>query len=200
MCLTAVMRVGRIVARYSVLYRWKRTLQLIFGKQWNPQKSYYYRKKLKKKIHSNSWGGCRNRKFSAVQMEKIKELLWAYCKKNPTLQILEYQQEILKKLHLSISASTIRRIFKQWKWTWKNVEYKQINKYNHENIVYYGKYLLWLSEQINWKHIKFLDEAHFVNRGNNGHLLIISNFLRSLPKTGSLSCWASSDFIPNTTI
>ncbi len=142
----------------------------------------------------NGWGGARNRKFSEEQLEEIKVVLWELCKANPTIHIQEYQKEIGRKLDIAISATSIRRIFKKWRWSWKNVEYKQINKYTHENIINYGNYLLWLNSQ-HWKHLKYLDEAHFVNRGMIAPFLI-SHTCRFMPETGIVPSWSPYPFDP----
>jgi hypothetical protein len=165
-----VKHLGPFVGRYSIQNRWKRQLPSIFGKTWKPQNVYYWRRKIiSKKFHQSTWGGTRTRKFSESELLDIKSKLWLICKSNPTTHIHEYQRKIRTSLQLNISETYIRNIFKSWRWSWKNVEYKQTHKYKPENIARYGKYLLWVAEQ-DWKKLKFLDEAHFVNRSKKIYL------------------------------
>lgn len=93
----------------------------------------------------------------------ISALLWWKCKKNPTTRLSEYKRLVEKKLNLSISMTTIGRIFAGWKWSFKKPAYVQLLKFAPLNIEYYGDYLVWLSSASPSK-CKFVDESHFVSK------------------------------------
>ena len=63
----------------------------------------------------------------------------------------------------SVSKSTIQRIFRSWRWSWKVPLYHQLHKYTPENINRYCQYMIWI-KQCDLSTIKFIDESHFVPR------------------------------------
>ena len=116
----------------------------------------------------------RYQKFTDEEVRFIKGFLKATIKWNPTQHIQEMVSD-LGKLGYKVSASYVARIFQKWRWSWKKPEYKQLNKCTHKNIQYYISYLRWLHSKSTWDNIKFLDEVHFVPKGNS--LLLNSNQL-----------------------
>ncbi len=69
-------------------------------------------------------------------------------------------QEFLTWYHFYLSTTFIKKIFKQWKWSFKKASKKQVNKYTQANIITYFRFGLFLDGVENWK-LKYLDESHF---------------------------------------
>jgi len=61
------------------------------------------------------------------------------------------------------SKSTTSRVLKKIGWTWRVPTRFQIHKYTLNNIVRYTHYLT-VVQGIQWKHLKFIDEAHVVSK------------------------------------
>jgi transposase len=92
----------------------------------------------------------------------IDAYLWAACQISPDFTLDEYRKMLLE-FRFDVSITTISKTFKKWRWNLKVPSRFQIQKYASENIIYYGIYLLQISE-IPWGRLKFLDEGHFVSR------------------------------------
>lgn len=105
----------------------------------------------------------RNYKFSEVDHQCIRALLWLAVNEDPTRKLNEFVRE-LHEAGYNCSRETVRCIFHEWRWSWKRPSFKQLNKYTEANIERYQNYIDWILEQ-NLLHVKFVDEVHFVNKG-----------------------------------
>lgn len=77
-------------------------------------------------------------RFSDPQTKlRLSAFLWWQCQRKPTTKLKEYCRKVQQFLNLKVSVTTIRRIFRSWRWTFKKPDYKQIQKYSNENISYY---------------------------------------------------------------
>lgn len=136
---------------------------------YSRQRMQYWKKKLYQPttFHPLPHGGPREEcfKFSIEEKQRLEHLLLLLAKENPTWKLREYKER-LETLDVSVSKEYIRRIFKSWGLSWKKAQYKHPNRYTSRNLQYYKKYLRWTSLLSSWKHVKFLDESHFVNKGN----------------------------------
>jgi len=125
----------------------------------SPDKVVYWRRKLSDPtFHPEKRGGARNRKFQGRRENKLHLLIWSYCKQNPCAQLKDYV--LFAKCHgYKINRMYLSRLFRQWHWSFKCPEFKQINKFSASNIRCYVNFLLEI-RQIPWSKLKFLDEAH----------------------------------------
>lgn len=73
---------------------------------------------------------------------------------------------MLKNVGYDLEESYIRRIFKSWRWSWKKPIRKQFHKYSSSNLRYYGDFLSFILGFPDWTKLKFIDEVHFVGKGN----------------------------------
>lgn len=138
-------------------------------------------------------GGAREScfKFSHEEKKKIELVLFQAVQKNPITSIPELLELIRNETSLNPSNIYIRRIFSQWRWTWKKPESRNINKYTPENMTYYGEFLLWIRHIPIFK-LKYMDEAHFdVKR-----MFVFFNLhlFRMSKKTGNWSIFFQSCF------
>ena len=65
-----------------------------------------------------------------------------------------------------ISRSWVSRMYKRWRWSFKNVSHKHLRKYLWPNLLRYSRYLVQI-RGIQQARIKFMDEASFSSRGNS---------------------------------
>lgn len=94
---------------------------------------------------------------------KICAALWWKCRSQPTTKVREYKYFIAQKLGISISETSIRRIFTSWGWSWKKPVYIQYAKFSAQNIEYYFNFVIWVLQQDPMK-CKYLDECHFSSK------------------------------------
>lgn len=119
----------------------------------SPNLLYYKRKKFSNpQFHPNKHGGFRCVffivvynlfwwcKFSQTDQLAIRLYLWECVKENPTLHIPDFTRSIqnagnsiikmvyYKILGWDVSKSYVKRIFYEWKWTWKKPIYKVSDK------------------------------------------------------------------------
>jgi hypothetical protein len=104
-------------------------------------------------------------KFAAIDILRMKALLWISVKQNPTQKLADYVKE-LSKQGFNVSREFVRRIFVSWRWSWKKPSFKQLAKYSRKNVEYYHSFLSWIVLQDLHK-IKFMDEVHFVAKGTS---------------------------------
>jgi len=156
------------------------------------------KKSLDSSFHPNSHGGNRNPKLTEFEHQKIRGLLWLLAKEDPTRKLRSYVEEVNKN-GFSIGREFVRKIFKEWQWSWKKPSYKQLHKYLPSNLRRYKEYVEWIGNQ-DLKKIKFMDEVHYVSKqvshtralgeiGENVILLRTEHFA----ETYSFTCLCSLD-------
>ena len=117
----------------------------------------------------------RNFKFTLIQQKRIRALIWLFVKglfeKNCLTLPIEKPVVTFSRivLHLFdfgflVSKEFVRKIFKEWKWSWKIPTYKQIAKFSKKNLETYRLFIDWINLQ-DLSRVKFLDECHFVSKG-----------------------------------
>ena len=106
----------------------------------------------------------RNCKFLELDQLKIRYILWLSVLCDPTQHISDYLI-ILKNQGIECSSWVVRKVFQEWRWSWKKPCYKQLNKFTSSNIEYYRTFQLWISFQDKRK-LKFMDEVHFMSASN----------------------------------
>jgi len=121
-------------------------------------------------FRSGSAGGRRHCKFTIFQEKLIQFALWKLCKQNPSYTSIQYQKA-LEKEGWVVSNNYVLRIFKQWRWSWKIPDRKNINKYTIENICYYAEYLFCIYN-IPWEKLHFIDESHVFPKKLNNNLVV----------------------------
>lgn len=121
---------------------------------------YWKKKVLQPSFHSQQLGGCRHFKFTEEEHQNFRVLLWIHAKEDPTKKLRDYQNS-LEVYGYFVSKEFIRKIFVEWKWSWRVPSYKQIQKYTEKNLKRYSDYITWISSR-NLLNLKFLDEVHFV--------------------------------------
>jgi len=108
-------------------------------------------------------GGVRRRRFEDPSTHRLVcKILWTSAKLYPLSRIWEYRT-FIKVNGFKVSASWISRQFTKWRWSFQKPDVKQIYKYTPRNLNHYFDYIIWQSK-IPWKHLKFIDEAHFSSR------------------------------------
>jgi hypothetical protein len=74
--------------------------------------------------------------------------------------------KVLEDFGFCVSRAYVNRLFRSWGLRWKKVQKKHPNKFTAENQLHYQQYLHFIASHTSWEHLKFLDESHFVNKGN----------------------------------
>ncbi|KAM9980148.1 hypothetical protein ACTFIZ_006396 [Dictyostelium cf. discoideum] len=134
--------------------------QVIREYKFNP---LYWRKKLQNpNYRSGGHGGKRYSKYSEEVYNNIEDLLFEIIIDDPILRVGEIKQK-LKNHNVHLSNTSIKRIFKKWKWSFKKPDMKQINKYTQANIDYY-KFFLEFINRVDWKDVIFCDEVSYQSR------------------------------------
>jgi len=96
----------------------------------------YWKKKIKTpSFHSGELGGARNYKFSADLRIAIENLIWSEVSNDPTNTILFYVFRIKHLLRVTVSRNYVERIFRKWRWSWKILDVRKMEKYSQ---VYYS--------------------------------------------------------------
>jgi len=112
--------------------------------------------------HPLKHGGLRNFKFSSLEHQKIRSIIWLLCNIDPTQKIQNYVTK-LQELGYDCGREFVRKIFCEWKWSWKKPEYIQLQKYTEENVKRYKDYAEWIVNQ-DLSKVKYMDEVHFVSK------------------------------------
>lgn len=107
----------------------------------------------------------RYKKFAPEVELQVHKLIWDKCKDEPFTTLGEYKCFLHSKGY-SVSKSYLQQLFKKWRWSWKKPGKVQIQKYTHENMTYYIRWIVGIGD-IPWKKLKFLDEAHCVSKGKS---------------------------------
>ncbi len=77
--------------------------------------------------------------------------------------LYELASQLSSRFGVSISRSWVCRMFKRWRWTFKNVSQKHTNKFHWNNIRTYGHFLVHV-RNVPMVRIKYCDEASFASR------------------------------------
>jgi hypothetical protein len=72
--------------------------------------------------------------------------------------------KILRDAGHNVSAGWLSGLIKSWGYSFKKVEYRQMNKFTDENMRYYATFIESM-QHIPYKRLKFLDESHFKSKG-----------------------------------
>jgi hypothetical protein len=121
-------------------------------------------------------------KFTEQQHQQIKTILWLEVRIDPTQSISSYVRGLHRRGFLC-SREYVRRIFHQWRWSFKKPTYRQLQKYTVRNQEYYFGFLIWLaSKRAEWQHFKFMDEVHFVSSGTSILFLLLYSIFVFLPQ------------------
>ncbi len=73
---------------------------------------------------------------------------------------------LLDRLGVRVSRAWLSRMFRRWRWSFKKLNHKHVDKYTPRNIAYYGQYLAYI-RTVPMNRIKYMDEASFSSRGMN---------------------------------
>lgn len=71
-----------------------------------------------------------------------------------------------------ITRTWVCRMYKRWRWTFKNTSQKHIHKFMWANLVLYGRYLVYI-RNIQQGRIKFMDEASFSSRSKSCIMMLM---------------------------
>jgi hypothetical protein len=115
-------------------------------------------------FHPMPHGGIRKVKFSTQQLTNITSVIWQFVHDHPRTTRSSIVRQVGQTLNVSISPTTISRLFRAWGWSWKIPSHVQLQKFTAKNIRRYVNFIVWVLS-VPWTHLKFLDEAHFVSRG-----------------------------------
>ena len=125
--------------------------------------AYYWRKKfLNPHFRESSWCGDRTSKYPLLK-NHLRSWIWNFLKKNPASSLNEIKN-FLNELGVQYSRSTISRLLKMWRWSFKVPSSVQKEKFTIRNMTYYIKFCRWL-KLADLTNVKFIDEVHFDPRG-----------------------------------
>jgi hypothetical protein len=74
-----------------------------------------------------------------------------------------------------VSTGWLSNLIKLWGYSFKKVEYRQLNKFTPENMAYYTSFIA-LMQQIPFSRLKFLDESHFKSKGSEKKFTTLIRF------------------------
>jgi hypothetical protein len=77
--------------------------------------------------------------------------------------LYELASQLSSRFGVSISRSWVCRMFRRWRWTFKDVSQKHTNKFHWNNIRAYGHFLVHV-RNVPMVRIKYCDEASFASR------------------------------------
>jgi hypothetical protein len=77
--------------------------------------------------------------------------------------LYDISSQLSSRFGCAINRSWVCRMYKRWRWSFKNTNYKHIHKYQWANIHLYGHYLVY-TRSLQMMRIKFMDEASFSSR------------------------------------
>jgi transposase len=161
------------------------------------QQVFYYRHEAH--FHLQPYGGARNQKWDEEEKQEIEEKLLCWISNQPDMTMHEIVANFLA-VGITISARSISRIFKRWKWSSKVPIYKQLAKYKPENLEQYLQYLDWIVSipVPDWSKLKYLDESSFAPRGKFIHFNQLNIFLAALRRRKAMSPIGTPVFIAHT--
>ena len=115
-------------------------------------------------------GSQRNVKFSEAELSEVELALWNLAKEHPcwslddTTMNQNNNRNINNSSPHSLLIFLIRKIFQNWRWSWKKTDPKQPQKYTLRNLTYTIEFALWV-RTVPLTKLKFLDESHFNSSG-----------------------------------
>jgi len=121
---------------------------------------YWRRKYTDAAFHSNRHGGARSFKFDYMTRNLIEHLIWFEVNKDPTNVLQYYVYKVRKILNIDISKNYISKIFKGWRWSWKILDVRKMEKYTPGNIYKYMVHVMSVSSLPIAK-LKYMDESGF---------------------------------------
>jgi hypothetical protein len=124
---------------------------------------YTYMKSVDPNFHPESQGGARNTLLDDQEQAVCEFILWLEVKSNPARRPAEFARK-LQELEAPVNVGWVRRVFKRWRYTQKNIRWRSPDKYTASNIINYAAYCDWFTAAP-LARCKFLDEAHFVRGG-----------------------------------
>jgi len=125
---------------------------------------HWYRRYFNKALHSQGCGGVRHAKFYSHELPVVITVLLHFLRHHPTSTFTQVHSFLRTAFVPRVfSKSTTSRVLKKIGWTWRVPTRFQIHKYTLNNIVRYTHYLT-VVQGIQWKHLKFIDEAHVVSK------------------------------------
>jgi len=104
----------------------------------------------------------RGLKFGEENDNLIQGLLWRHVVLHPSFNIANHVAALVP-FGVIVSPSFVKRIFRNWRWSWKKPTIQHINKYTPENVRYYERWVS-LVPLLPFDGLKFCDESHFVSR------------------------------------
>lgn len=140
--------------------------------------NYWMKKVTDPTLHAGSHGGHRHDKFSDHGWEGARELvlaaIWRQINEYPESQVpiltsvaneaiaaIADARGLARKV---VSQKWVRRLFDDWRWSWKVPTVVQLHKFSDENIERYINYVVFVAG-IAIHRLKFVDEVHFISRG-----------------------------------
>jgi len=109
-------------------------------------------------------GGPRNHKYSILEQWIIEVTAHKILVASPLINRTELVRLIscitCNGFGKNLSTVWVNRMLRRWKWRSRVAEFKNIRKYEWENLLYYGRYLFWRMS-LNDVNIKFMDECSF---------------------------------------
>jgi len=122
----------------------------------------YWKQKVEDEtFHPGVHGGVRFTKFNPLEHQQIRAILWLLCTADPTRNLESYVSKT-QELGFGVHREFVRKIFLEWKWSWRRPSRKQLQKYTLQNRRRYAEYVEWIVQQ-DLRKVKFLDEVHFVS-------------------------------------
>eukprot|EP01119_Soliformovum_irregulare_P010156 TRINITY_DN2479_c0_g1_i3.p1 TRINITY_DN2479_c0_g1~~TRINITY_DN2479_c0_g1_i3.p1 ORF type:complete len:134 (-),score=11.93 TRINITY_DN2479_c0_g1_i3:489-890(-) len=106
-------------------------------------------------------GGKRYETWGPEERHKMHFLIWSFVKRDPARSFQEVKHH-LSQNGIELSRTTIRRVFKEWRWSFKAVEYKQKNKFTVDNAKRYVTFIRFLC-MIDHRKLKFMDEVRWLD-------------------------------------
>jgi len=157
----AMMQFGEVVYRLG-----SRAARLQYPEFSKHQAMYWRRRYLDETFHPQWHGGFRWQKYTSDEWARIKTATWNAVTADPCRRLVDYLktvQETVTFPNKEVSRDDLQLIFKEFQWTFKRPDWKQLHKYDEENLARYAAFLRWIAFA-NPAEVHFLDEAHFMSR------------------------------------
>ena len=154
-------KIGRTCTNYLVLDEIA-YLSRVGGVDYHTVK--YWKMKFENPLfRSDPWGGAGRQGYSPADFNQIRRIIGVLLLENQQPNLLEISTE-LRRRGFPYSRSSISRLLKKWRWSFKIPTVFQRMKYTEDNILYYNEFLEWFVRTDPIR-IKFVDEVHFDKRG-----------------------------------
>jgi hypothetical protein len=178
-----------LLAYYSIKYGYAAAARLLGT---NSGRAFYWtRKYCDPTFHIGKWGGIRRAVFSADELPMLQQSIFDIVQQYPhtTLKLLCIL--LSNKFFRFVAASTLSRILRSWKWSWKVPALVQLSKYKLSNVMYYTQFVNFVQNTY-WPRLKFADEGHIVERALRGKRILSVKGQRKWLKDNSLHAKSSS--------